>query len=748
MNFDPMGLQSMYGNGYGGQGMGMNMNMGMNEMNMNGFNPAGGQGGSGVSWNGQTSAAAWSGPDNFNPNANGLGATGMGDFGANAGYGSSTVPSRDYVNANGNHGHSHIHHQFQAYGQNAKFQNHGIYGNQGQSNFQNRGRGANQYHSMGQGSRQGSGSFHHLSPNPSTTAETGITKGYWGERAPLPTRDVSEIPRSSANGSKAGSTPPGKSDKTGATNHSNEVKEDLSDAAVAENKMAANTPTNATTDIAATESGRMDGDSGGKPHPDPISTLTEEHDQPAPIATFTSDDPPQREYPLVTPFTQQLDYSAGSGSTGFLTRDRGAAFPSTVSRGRGGFGPSFRGRGAYSGTLGRGMPGYVPTGPAGAYALNGAAQLNTAPLSHPTIPAGAPSGPKAMRDGGAHRGRGRGIFSAMGGRGGFVGANGSAEKKDHESKTNEPDGHPESRDRSRDQSRDQSRDRSRDRSRSHRRSRSPTEMDRKSSKRHRHHRDRSYSEEYDSERERRRERRRKRKYDEEAGNIASEKAERGRDRGSSVESKATSRRHRDRDDRDKDRSRRHRSHRERSSHRSSQRDRERERERSRDRDSRRSHRKDRKRSRSPADDVDEIDAAVSAIAENERKAKSKSYRDRKLIHEGEGDRERGSKRDRSASPKNSSRHKKDEEPTAELNSHDRERQEYAKARLLKEQQRMAELKKSSSRRGGERDEDLEEDDNRRHRKDRKRHRVKYEDEESDEARAMRVEAEREAGRWE
>lgn len=118
MGMDPMTMsQGMYG-GFGGQGMGMNgMNMGM------GFNNAG-QGAFGGGFNGQP--AAWNaGQDKFNQNTYG-GQAGMGDFGANTGYGGYNVPPHQ-GNFNQMHQHQYPNNDF----------HHGHHG----QGFQNRGRG-------------------------------------------------------------------------------------------------------------------------------------------------------------------------------------------------------------------------------------------------------------------------------------------------------------------------------------------------------------------------------------------------------------------------------------------------------------------------------------------------------------------------------------------------------------------------------------------------------------------------------
>ena len=92
---DPMAMsQAMYG-GFGGPGMGMNGMHGMNGMNMGmGMNAMNAGQGAFGGFNGRPDA--WNtGQDNFNPNAYGGHANGMGgDFGPHSGYGGYNMPSQ------------------------------------------------------------------------------------------------------------------------------------------------------------------------------------------------------------------------------------------------------------------------------------------------------------------------------------------------------------------------------------------------------------------------------------------------------------------------------------------------------------------------------------------------------------------------------------------------------------------------------------------------------------------------------
>ena len=174
MGMDPMAMtqamsQSMYG-GFGGPSMGMNgMNMGM------GFNA--GQGAFG-GFNGQLDA--WNtGQDNYNANA--YGANGMGgNFGTHAGHGGYNMSShqgnysqmhhQQYPNSDFHHGHNN--HGFQSRGR-------------GRRGYHNAGRGQGGYNAMNQGNQNGTANyepFHHQLP-PQTSYQNSAPQP---EREPLP----------------------------------------------------------------------------------------------------------------------------------------------------------------------------------------------------------------------------------------------------------------------------------------------------------------------------------------------------------------------------------------------------------------------------------------------------------------------------------------------------------------------------------------------------------------------------------
>ncbi|MCJ1283633.1 hypothetical protein MMC26_002964 [Xylographa opegraphella] len=180
MGMDPMAMnqamsQSMYG-GFGGPNMGINGMNGMNGMNM-GMGFSAGQGAFG-GFNGQLDA--WNtGQDNYNANA--YGANGMGgNFGIHAGHGGYNMSShqgnfnqmnhQQYPNNDFHHGHN----------------NHGFQGRgRGRRGYHNAGRGQGGYNAMNQGNQNGNANyepFHHQVP-PQASSQSMAQKT---EREPLP----------------------------------------------------------------------------------------------------------------------------------------------------------------------------------------------------------------------------------------------------------------------------------------------------------------------------------------------------------------------------------------------------------------------------------------------------------------------------------------------------------------------------------------------------------------------------------
>lgn len=282
------------------------------------------------------------------------------------------------------------------------------------------------------------------------------------------------------------------------------------------------------------------------------------------------------------------------------------------------------------------------------------------------------------------------------------------------------------------------------------------------SHRHRHHRHRSTDSAYSSDRDRKRERRhrRSRKYDDEDldDEYDSKVAE--------SSSKRSSHRHRD-DEKDRESGRSHRSHR---SHR----------DRSKDRDG---HRSSRRRSRSPANDVESSHRPNGITHTNGApptgpKADREKAKEAELTSSGRKRREREDDQDdhykerkrskpeyfESADDRRSSKHTHREgdssprhhkprhsetktpinseppTPKIELDPHTLEREARNRERMQKEMQRRSAMdgkgpgsKRNLSDANGN--------------QSGRRVSYKYEDEESSEARASRVENEREAGRW-
>jgi hypothetical protein len=375
--------------------MGMNMGMGM------GFN--GGQGGY-DRWNGQST---WNGShDKFNPNANGSNAGGMvGDFGANTGY----LPAGGY-NLQSHGSYSQMHQpQYQNNDYQDSFQGQGYFPRGGRG----RGRGFS-YAARGRGGYYGydgnNAPFQQQLP-PQYLQQPGDQvhhqQDFGNETNLLPngTDDTSSL---CAVGSV---TPKGPRSADGAEYEMSEAKseaktlvETIADTAPSEtpkqtkevemSKLEKSTSetTAATPEVAATATGNMNKESTAPPTKDFAPPL-------APISTYQGEYPPQ-------------DF-AGRGRGGNALRGpfRGGEFRGNY-RGRGnGFWPSS------SGVVGHSPNQSVPT--------------SQFPVVTPTEPKpvqglgvpGAPSAPKALREGFPNRPRGRGGFGVLG-RGGFEGRGG------------------------------------------------------------------------------------------------------------------------------------------------------------------------------------------------------------------------------------------------------------------------------------------------------------------------------------
>ncbi|KAI9893719.1 MAG: hypothetical protein M1814_005935 [Vezdaea aestivalis] len=348
---------------------------------------------------------------------------------------------------------------------------------------------------------------------------------------------------------------------------------------------------------------------------------------------------------------------------------------------------------------------------------------------------GAPTGPKALRDGRpniGYRGRGSG-FGAYGRGGQYTGAHAPPRNGYHDNNV--------------------------DRRRSLSRSRSPEQSESNHHRRHRHRTESPVSSDnsHGHRRDRHQRRSKKQRDDYEAGYNTRIKQEATESRSPSPIAKSSvTRHHRDAEyEGSRKHKRSHKSHR--------------------DRDSSRD-RRHRHRSRSSDDEAREE-------RRERRRDKDKGSRD-------DGDRDRSNRRDLHYENKAARREEKhrskrstadkgrDSKVAAlEQNSHDQEREARNRERLMKEQQRRDELlggpktqSESYRKRGRETDANDADEHHRSRRSKRSRSRrgikeeeetngrrtsgkkrrvtYKYEDDESDEARAVRVEKEREASRWE
>ncbi|KAI9702446.1 MAG: hypothetical protein M1836_000926 [Candelina mexicana] len=710
MGMDPLGMnQGMYG-GIGGQGMGMN-GMGMG----GGFNA--GRAGYGV-WNGQT--AGWNeGQDNFNQNFSGPNAMGMvmgNDFGANSGY-HPTVPNGGGYNHHGNYGqmqqHRFNHNEYQSgyagHGQGNHQRGHGS-GNG--YNYGNRGRGG--FKPASQGNHE---PFHHQLPAELLQQRQPSQQHQQQEQQKAPEGEPDVMQTEAVA-------------KPTDTEGTNEMHDKAAEKDNAEAKPQDDANNDAIVSLTVKDSDvNMTEGSTEK-----IAVVQDTRLEP--IETYTADEPAEPAFePTPTGNSTTINAMTVSTPTGpapplgpaalyqndasqnFASRGRGSA--RGYSRGAPDYRGSFRGRG--TGYLANGVNGTaVKTSP-----TQSTPTANFPPIAPVAPPEpkglgvdGAPKAPKALREGLPNTG-------LRGGRGfSIVGRAGYANAANHVAS---------SRTKSESPSRRRSRTRSRSPERRHRR-------------RHRHRSSSSSSD--DSERERRRERRhrRSRKH---GDDDSVEDKDRNIHRDSSVDSskRASYRSRREKEDRssEKIKSTSHRSHRDRS----------RERDRSRDRDRSREHRHRRKDEAQPNATIKENGNNIQPISPTSSRRRDKDH-EYSTSSKRDRDRKR-SRRDRSASPETSEherhrsrRSRRDDPPQKErdkkpevpqIDPHTLEREARNKERLLKEQQRReslnAERGKKEPGRGAK------------GREDRKGRRVsyKYEDEESDEARALRVENEREAGRW-
>ncbi|MCJ1401226.1 hypothetical protein MMC11_004438 [Xylographa trunciseda] len=745
MGMDPMAMtqamsQSMYG-GFGGPNMGMN---GMNGMNMGmGFNA--GQGAFG-GFNGQLDS--WNtGQDNYNANA--YGANGMGgNFGTHAGHGGYNMSSHQgnynqmnhhqYPNNDFHHGHNN--HGFQTRGR-------------GRRGHQNAGRGQGGYNAMNQGNQNGNANyepFHHQLP-PQASYQNSTQQP---EREPLPAvhlenRDSPEVKEGQASDAvdiqKANEEQMNKELNPGGENEEPEIEIPLT-----EHEVIA--------DETATEQNATEIPSSATDEPSREAKIEEEpeNSKPMPIQTFiSSDDARMGKLQLQDSLkTTSMPPPAGPA----IPQGPSAKHSQEASQDQSGWGRG-AGRGFYRGAAnGRGEyrargAAYMPNGNAIHSSPTSISPSGNFPPVAPIIPKGlgvegAPTGPKALREGlpntGIRGGRG---FSIVG----------RAHTSTH-ARTDE-----------------RIRSRSPSNSRHRSRSRSAETSQHKSDRRRTHrHRSKSLSEIDEHERRKERRHRRSRKYDDEEAEGDQE----SRHREASVESasKKSSHRNHRHHYKEESRSSSHRHHRDRS--------------RDRDRDEERRHRK--KRSRSPVSVVPTPTSAVTLdFPSTQDKEESRKRRDRdrddgdQLEHNRHRSRKR-SRRERSATPNGdnpsvhrkirdheSSRNQEDERevrepkslsdsrrpsivspstekagPTApksiptgpkvpEKDHHTLEREARNRERLLKEMQRRAATEGTAPKRKGS---GLEA-------RVQRKPSYKYEDEENEEARTIRVEREREGARW-
>ncbi|MCJ1379447.1 hypothetical protein MMC17_002548 [Xylographa soralifera] len=730
MGMDPMAMtqamsQSMYG-GFGGPNMGMN---GLNGMNM-GMGFSAGQGAFG-GFNGQLDA--WNtGQDNYNANA--YGANGMGgNFGTHAGHGGYNMSShqgnynqmnhQQYPNNDFHHGHNN--HGFQSRGR-------------GRRGYHNAGRGQGGYNAMNQGNQNGNANyepFHHQVPPQASYQNVAQPS----EREPLPAvhlenRDSPEVKDSHASDAidkqNADEEQMNKELNPGGENEELEPENPISELELNTNQ--------ATVEQTAPEEPSNTTD---EPSKEDIVEEEPESSRPMPIQTFISSDaarmgkPQFQDFPLkvasmpppvgpAIPQGPSAKYSqeAPQDQSGW-GRGAGRGFYRGAGNGRG----EYRGRGAA----------YIPNGNAFHSSPTSISPSGNFPPVAPIIPKGLGVEGVAMD------------FRLSAGH----------MLRHMREQTTAPaqEGNP-------------SNTRHRSRSRS-------VDTSQHKSSRHRNHRHRSKSPSDVDEHEKRKEHRHRRshKYDDEEADGEEE----SRHREASVESTSRKSSHRSRRHHHKEESgsSSHRHHRDRS--------------RDRERDEERRHRK--KRSRSPVSVVPTPTSVAGPdfpVTQGKEESRKRRDRDRaegdQLEHKRERSRKR-SRRERSATPNDEdpsihrknqdreySRNHEDERrvrepkslsdsrrpsivsPTTEKmnqavaikpiptgpkvpekDHHTLEREARNRERLMKEMQRRAATEGTAPKRKGS---GLET-------RIQRKPSYKYEDEENEEARAVRVEREREGARW-
>ncbi|KAK7530202.1 uncharacterized protein J3D65DRAFT_640480 [Phyllosticta citribraziliensis] len=587
MGVDPMAMsQGMFG-GFGGQGMGMNgMNMGM-----------GYGGGYGGGWNGQQMSGN--------------------DFGgANAGY----YPGGGYNQQSHQQGHfPQMNHRQQQFAKN-NFQNQnrfpgsGTFGQQQQpqettgqvQQGETEGAGPDDGQEKTDGADQPAGQDgqNDATDAPDAAEETfvhqlpvGMQRQNTAETAPADSN--TPIPTDSHQDENEHENPPPET----APDQNDSAGQGASDTntAEAQRENQVDEPEQPETPAAETATGQEDQE---------IQQSTEGFHppfQPNPMGAFSQAGPMGMNMPMGPMGPMDPSYMMGglhgmphesmgwNSHYDFGGRGRGRGF------GRGGYN-NFRG-----GFVGRGGPGFGNSG-----AFSGEVTVLAGGEPKGVGVEGAPTGPRAMREGlpntGAS-GRLRSGFGSSGpGRPGWT-PSGSAAPTSIKSKSPE-------RDRSRSQSRPKSRSKSPHRSRS----RSP--------RRHRRHRHRSHSASEETDRERRDDKRRhRRRYEDEEDEASYEESRYGghskdRTREPSLEDSS---RHRSRRDREKEKDR-HRS--------------------SRHRDRSHEHRRHRHRSKTPVDDEASVVNGDDFSSESGRRGKRDKYRDRDSDYEKERERRKEKERER------------------------------------------------------------------------------------------------------
>ena len=373
MGMDPMAMsQGMFG-GFGGPGMGINgMNMGM------GFDA------------GQNAYGGFNGqPQAFNQNQYGGHANGMGgNFGANSGYGGNNMPQHQGT-FNQMHQHQNFNNDFQHGYHSQGFQNRGR--GRGRGGFFNAGRGRGYGPPAYQG-RQSANNESSQNQSPEQTQRRGspVYTPMQGSELEQPSQSVNNDDSGKLDGESTGQIDESQLNKEVEPGDAEEPVEKAKSLVQEEQVAIIQEPANSETKFSEQQS-EADSASREEGKPRPIqSVLSNQSVDDIPSDRGTSDPAPSTMPPPTVPAIPTGPARPGGGVSALATSPRGRGFMRGFGRGFSDFRPASRGRGS------------VPS-------------FDNSPHSHSVLPIekplqntsiskglgveGAPTGPKALRQG-------------------------------------------------------------------------------------------------------------------------------------------------------------------------------------------------------------------------------------------------------------------------------------------------------------------------------------------------------------